>query len=201
MLSLPREVFMHLLQFTGRSCKDICENDIYYPERRDALQLYCTCKELGWLKDLYYTIYSPTEYEYDYRTVTLFGILNGPTYLLNDCDYNNYFKVHFIYYDNGWKLGNHCYIDMVTSNHAICIVNFVAYEYDEIAMFECADQVYTQWETIDPDTKTFVTEDVFGHRDERRKVMLVRDKVPENKYVIVPPEMEEADKCYQVFAK
>lgn len=165
---LPKEIVIHLLQFTGTYIEELdIDPEVY--ELRDIMQLYCTCKDFVFLADLCYMVVRKGEWRTIYFTTTLFGKEIGPRY---DIVGNTLYGM--LYNDSVTC----CYLKEYGRDASLIINNKEYIENDQVLLKLC-EQVLVQWDNVDCISKHFVFE-----CDTQIQPLLIREHYPSNTYVL-----------------
>lgn len=119
-LDIPKDVWLIILSHTGcdKWTRIAIGCDILYPDRADAMNLYCTCKHFKFLKEFRFMVRYDNEYEIIWYTVTLNGVKDGPSfYFMKIKDYavSSYLSGVQIF-DKGRSIST-CITIMKASNH------------------------------------------------------------------------------------
>jgi hypothetical protein len=160
-LSLPREIIIHILSYTGEVPVISYSEGINTNQLSDVRTMHNTCKKLIWLRDMHYTLYLEYyKYGFIYAylfTTNLFGILNGPFCGLGIVSYSkenvtlidyidgrkHHFLGEFKYYNEG-KETVAVGIVVTTDSDIKILCNNQAYQFDQEEFSNLIEQIYDQ---------------------------------------------------------
>ena len=177
MLSLPQELILTILEYSGNKINIINCDDIsqYLRDKlRNVFNLWKTCKHFDYLKDKYYTIIG--EFPGDVSILT-FKLLNpsklyGYQYGFTTKYYSPKYLTYCHYFSDGVLCENYLETSIKIPVHKIIYIN----NYHEILMDNIANQIYNQWNNVDGVTKTWLLNN--------NSSILIRDSISTNKYNI-----------------